>query len=481
MAVASGRPGCGAGWVPALALALAGPAAAQLELEPALGVSLVASDNIELRPADEARGELVTLVNPALRLASRGSRHELDLRYRMDLLYYARSDDEDTRVFNDLDSRLGLRLVGDNLSLDSRATVTQINSDPRGGLSGNNIALTGNRTNAVTLETRPIWRQALGRNLLTASYAIGELSYGDDRLLDTAYQVFDGRLDSGEVEQGLGWALTHNYRRYSYDELPDYRNQLLELTTYWNNRSGVAPFVTVGLESDYRDRTGSGLDDALWLVGLRRSSERLAVELAAGQRSYGDTLRAQVEYRYGSDSGDLLQLRYSELPTNSEEQLLNRQRPPAQGLDPELPPDLEQPGSGRVYTRKRLELLLRREFNRAGLGLRLYSQRDTDFLLVDGSTPRGANRENGVSAEAYYQLGSATRLRLDGVLADRRFGAADEDNGRDRRWRLRAGVDYALGQRTTLGLYGERQVRSGAAVTGYRENQVGLRLDRRFY
>lgn len=464
-----------------LSLALPLPAAAQVELQPSLGVSVIASDNIELRPSDEARKDLVTLVNPTLQLLAVGNRYEFSTRYRMDLLYYARSRERKTEVFNDLDSQLGLRLIGDNLRLDSRAVVTQVNADPRGALSNDNIARTGNRDDAVNLETRPTWQQSILGHLFTTSYTIGQVRYSDERLRDTTYQLVNTRIDSPEVEQGLSWDLNHSYRRFGYDDIPDFRNQLLELSVFWNTARGFAPFFTVGLESDFRERTGSSLDDSLWLVGARQSGERFIVELAAGRRSYGDTVRALAEYRYGRAEGDLIRLSYTEQPTNTEEDRLRRQEGFLPG-DPDLPIDIEGPGTGRVYTRKRLELLVRREFTRLDLGLRVYSQRDDDFLLAIEPV-RGNNRENGASATLNYDIGNRTDLRLEGSAFDRRFGLEGESRGRDRRLRLRAGLEYELGRLTALSVYGQRDRRSGGAFEGrgYREHQAGIRIDRRFY
>ncbi|MCC5794971.1 MAG: hypothetical protein JJT85_09590 [Chromatiales bacterium] len=465
----------------ALLLVAGGASAQQLEILPKLDVSLIASDNIELAEDEAARKDLVTLVNPSVRLISSGARHDLDTRYRMDLLHYAKSRDRKTEVFNDLDSQLGLRLVGDALRLDSRASVTQVNKDPRESFSNNNIARTGNRRNSVNLETRPSWQQPVFGNLLSTSYTIGEIRYSDDDLIDTTYHLFNTRIDSREVETGVSWNLVHSYRRFTYDEFPDYRNQLLQLETAWNTRAGFSPFFMLGLETDFRDRTGSGLDDGLWLAGARQSGQRFMVELAGGRRSFGDTFRALIEFRYGEAAGDLIRFSYSEEPTNTEEQRLRR-RQDFRPIDPEFPEEIEAPGTGRTYTRKRAELLVRREWSRIDMGLRLYNQRDDDFLL-DETLTRGTNRESGASATLDWRLGARTELRFSGLLTQRRLGFEEEDRGRDRRWRIRAGIDYELGQRTSINAYAARDNRSGSAFTRrtYQENQVGLGVSRRFY
>lgn len=458
---------------------LAMPALAELTFEPSAALTVLYTDNVRLAEKGSEEEDIVYALSPSLRVAGSGNRYDLDLLYRLDLIGYTELDE--TSVYNDLNSRLNLRLLGDNLFLNSRAVVTQVIKEPTEAVSFDNLPLTGNRTNQTVLETTPEWRQQFFGHFFRTAYTVGRVDYGDSDLRDSDYQLSSTQVASPGVDRGLGWAMDHLYHRYEYDELPDFRRQQLQLNVYWELGGGWAPFGTVGRESDWRDREGTSLEDSIWLLGLRHNTERTRFSVSAGRRSFGETYAVSFDRQYSQDSGDVFSISYVESPTTSEERLRDLSLIVDPGL-PGLPPDVQAPGTGDAFVQRRATVRIRKQLNRSGLALGGYIGSDTSIVRAEDGGQR--RRRSGADFSWDYRWGERTSSVLTALYSREEFGrdnlgAPIEDN----LWRLRLALNYELGQRTRLRLWVARNERTGSETRSrdYTENQVGLSLNRNFY
>lgn len=473
----------------ALLLGLTLPAAGihALEIRPSAALSFIWTDNRDLAPQGDEESDIITYLSPAVVVSSQGSRYDFSTRYRLDLLHYADADDS-TSVYNDLDSRLDLRLIGDNLLLFSRAKVTQVLKEPRERVTFDNLPVTNNRSNVTILETRPEWRQSVLGNSFRTSYTLGMAEYGDGGLRDYKYRFFDTQLQSPEIERGLGWSLLHEYRRYEYDDVPDFRRQLAQAQLFWELGSGWAPFATWGLESDFRDRTGTSLEDSLWNVGLRRNTDRSRFQVSYGERSFGSTFSALVEQQYGADSADIIRLSYTESPSVNEEQFREEsglaELVDLEGVDgPILPPGISRPGTGNAFIAKRARFTVRRQLNKNRLGLVAFYEED-ERISQDISGTLSNEKQFGGSVLWDYQLGVRTSASVSLLMAREEFAATTSESADDLRLlRFRAQLSYEIGRRTQASLWVARLDRRGSdlASRNYEENQVGLSLNRNFF
>lgn len=466
---------------------LAGPASG-LEAGGAVSVGAIYSDNIRLAPDGFEDGDFVLRADPTITLDSVGRRYDFRLDYTLEALWYQDQPDS-TQVYSQGKTFLDIEILEEHLFLNSLARITQAVIDPEQPFSSSNVPRIGNRTDAVRLQAGPEWRQDILGSFLNVRYDIGRMDYDDQALQDGEYQRLNTDWTGPEEDRGLTWAIRHEYRRFDYEFSDAAKRQLAELSLIYELSGGWAPFVSGGMESDLQDRTDGSLSDGIWRAGVRRDTARNFFEAFVGERSFGSSWGATFEQQYGADSGDILRLSYRETPRTYEELDSTLSRPTDPGTTPpgpvvpppDVPPDVTAPGTGRVYLSKRGDLLVARSFNRNAVSMNLFYK---DNETLDESTPTDSDntRQTGLALSWLYSFGARTQAVLNGYYANREFSrvsAADDD---DNIFRVRLGMGYQLGERTSLSGWVGRWERSGSdtETNNYSENQVGLSVGRTF-
>lgn len=479
------------GLVVAGILLLAGPAQA-VEVSGRLSLGTVYSDNINLAPSGQEDSGFVYLGEPSIAIAATGSRYEFRLDYTLQAFYYQDQPDS-TAAYSQGTTSLELEVLEEHLFLNSEAGVDQVVVDPAQPFSFSNIPQIGNRSNATRYQTGPEWCQDIFGSSLDITTAIGRVDYGDDTLQDTDYQSIETDWTGPEKDRGLGWSLHHEYQAFGYEVSPDAKRQLLELSLFFNLPGGWAPFATGGLESDVNDRTDASLQDGIWSAGLRRNTARSSFEASAGERSFGSTWSARLQYQYGGDSGDYFRLAYAESPQTTERIDNSLAFPPTDPRaplpppGPLVPPGLNGPGTGTYYLQKHGELVLARTFNRNSVSLNVFYDETKNFPQ-DGVTAPNRTEDKGASLLWTYKLGSRTHVTIEAYGANRDFygvvtlDTPEADSSTYLRGKLTG--TYQIGERTDLsGWVAREQVRGSVTDNGannYTENQVGLMVGRSF-
>jgi len=479
---------CGAG-LAALGIAVTAPAAG-MEVSGAIEVGAIYSDNITLAPDGFEEDDFVLRAAPTIVLASVGRRYDFGLDYTLEALWYQDQPDSD-EVYSQGNTHLDLELLEEQFFLNSLASISQAVIDPEQPFSAGNVPAISNRTDAVRYQTGPEWRQDILGSFLNVRYDIGRVDYDDRTLQDSDYQLLDTDWTGPEKERGLTWAIRHEYRNFDYDVSESVSRQLAELSLIYELGDGWAPFASAGMESDVEDRSDASLEDGIWRAGLRRNTARSFFEAFVGERSFGTSWGTTFQRQYGADSSDILRFSYRETPRTNEElysTLVVPTNPPgtAPPTDPVVPPpvvppDVNAPGTGDFSLTKRGDVLISRGFNRNTVSVNLFHE---DNESLDDSTPADSDntRQTGLALAWAYDFAVRTRASLDGYYADREFSRVSSPDDEDSIFRVRLGLAYLLGARTSVTGWIGREERSGSdtETNNYAENQVGVSVGRTF-
>ena len=323
------------------------------------------------------------------------------------------------------------------------------------------------------LEARPYWEQNLG-----FADILAEVSY-----IDTTFDELDStiatdlqdnvsirsyvNLNNHARQQGVAWGLDYQYRRTEYDEaIPwDYQRASANLG-YWVNGS-TRLFVSGGAETAFDNFFEPDMDDGFWEAGFQyRPSRRLDLEVAVGERGYGESYRARFSYQLRRGQ---MELRYSETPTTLGE-VVSDARPIT---DPdELDDILNRPGGADRFIAKRASWVTSMGLAKTDLSLRLYYE-DRDQRTTAGGEELPDENIGGLAFRLSWEMGGKSTLGLVADYSDRDSGgfASELD-------RLSADYTYQLSRRFSLILRLQRVKEDFELdnVPDYVENQAQLTL-----
>ena len=168
-----------------------------------------------------------------------------------------------------------------------------------------NIPITGNRTDSSTIELRPYWEQSIGDVSVYLAAAYLERRYDNDDIENDEFLVDNDQhgvifnLNNHERGEGLAWGVDYYFKSIDYEStlIPwEYQRASADVG-YWFS-SAFRGFVMGGIETPYDNFQDSSLEDEFWEVGFQVvPSARLDMELAAGQRGFGNTFRADIAYQ----------------------------------------------------------------------------------------------------------------------------------------------------------------------------------------
>ena len=391
---------------------------AQWNLELGGEVSVITTDNLRLLDSPLEESDTVFLIRPTIGLTTDGDRIDADIRYSPEAYYYADAS-ESNEVFNVLDGRITTTLVRDAFFFDLRGTNFQTMVSPDVAFQLENLPVTGNRVDSTVLEARPYWQQDLG-----FANASAELSYVESRFDDASATPNDFNqnnvLQSGALElnnyseqEGIAWGFSYSYLGVDYDLAVPYDYQIAMLNLgYWVNAS-TRVFVEGGLESAFDNPLDPTLEDDLWQAGFQYSpNDRLSVEIAAGERTFGSTMRADVSYELRRGN---LRLTYSESPATRAEIGLDRQ--PIAQTDV-LDSVLDRPGAADRFVQRTGELATQIELPKSELSLRVFFE-ERDQRTNEIGTLLGDERFAGAALRWSWRLGSKSTIGFNGDFARR--------------------------------------------------------------
>ncbi|MEM9386299.1 MAG: TIGR03016 family PEP-CTERM system-associated outer membrane protein [Pseudomonadota bacterium] len=464
-----------------LGMVAALPVLAQWEFVPAAELRTIGSDNLQLQGGEERQSDLIGVINPSFSLSREDDTVDVDLNYSLEAVGYLQADDVN-QIFQQIDAGLEARLLGDHLLLGVGGDLFQQVVDPENPFINNNVAVTGNRTDALGLNASATWRQSVGGVAdLQISHAQTRLDFDRPELFDSDIASSNLRLASRQSEQGITWAASANLDRVEFGNgLSEAEFSVIQLELgYWVT-SGFRVFATSGVESDFLEhRSEIEYDTFIWSAGIDwQVAERDQLTLSYGQRAFGDNLRASWSHQLGEKLR--FNIDYSETPsTNPQASRLQLQQ---LGLfiDNELPGDqvgLDRPGSADSFVRRRLSTGISANGNRLGLSLTGYFERRTDRVNGFGVPVVGVEDEEsrGVRANARWDVGVKT-----GITVGANWELADfVGTGEVERLTLFSTLSYSLGTRTNLSLEYRRFDGDGQAQE-FVENRLTFIIGRRF-
>lgn len=435
-----------------------------------LDLGIIRTDNVFLSADNLAVGETVITVVPEFFFTKDSERLNANLRYRPEAYFYTSLDDVDD-VFHSVDASLTTMLARDKFFLKIGAVNFQSITTPDGQFPTSNLPVSGNRVDTRTFEISPYWEQRIGQANLLAEVGYRGADYDDD-----LYQSHNERygllqLNNFESQQGLAWGLDYQYRRMEYDiSTPwDFQRAAANLGV-WVNR-GLRVFVIGGAETSLDDLYTSNMDEDFWEAGFQyKPNQRMDLELAAGERSYGTSFRGN--FTYTLRRGDI-SITYDEGPSTRGELVFERRSiTDTDNLDNIL----DEPGATDRFLRRRAEFQMNIELSKSDLTLRVFSEEREQRTTADGIELDDENY-SGAALRWSWSVGTKTTFGL-GTDISRRDQLGREDE------LLRAQIDfkYDFSERLSVRLEGIHSSQDGVESDDYDydENQIRLMLRTEF-
>ncbi|MFK8053042.1 MAG: TIGR03016 family PEP-CTERM system-associated outer membrane protein [Woeseiaceae bacterium] len=432
------------------------------DLETFVNASIVHTDNVTLAGDGLEESDTILVLAPQFNLTGESARVDLDLSYNPQAVFYDNTDGAD-QVFHVLDGIMTTELLDDRFFLDLVGSKFQTIVTPDGNFPLDNIPASNNRADATVLTVNPYWQQRLGRADLrvTAAHTRTDL---DDESVDP---LLLGNLQSnrsntaginiGSIpsERGITWSFDYNYQRIEYDDfLPfEFQRGALQLG-FWAN-DNVRVFSTVGRETAFDDFFDGSPDSSFWEGGVQYApSERFNFEVAAGDRSFGTTVRGALTYNTRRTRTTFT---YAETPTTQGALFAGRR--PLRDID-NLDGLLDRANAADRIVQKRGELSTTVELNRTTINWRIFSERQLDRFTADG-TPLPDNDLTGAAFRFDWRFGPRTNLNFTADTAKRTGDLGDGDF-----WRIGVGAVYNVSSRLTLGLNIEHLEQNGGGFGG---------------
>lgn len=465
-----------------VAALLAAPAYGAVEFEPEISIGVARTDNLTLVSENE-QSETIYQLMPGFELSQESARLTSDVAYSAEAFYY--DELSDSEAYQQLDANVRTELDPENFFFDFGASRSQSIRDPLAPIPRSNLPISGNRVDRDELYAGPAFEYALGSSATArGSYRHSRVRYDDDvpfggtggSLRDNYdSDTFDLSFDNYRRERGFTWALRYNAQQTDYGvfEPWEYQRASAELGAWVGE--GLRLFVSGGQESAWDQPFDSSLEDTFWEAGFSKSvAERLTAEVAVGERTFGSSKRASLDFSFRNGSTGLS---YSETPTTQGRNPYERG-----GLRaPSEPEDfLTRPGLADRYISKRAEWNGTLELGQTNFSLRLFDETREDRSAIDG-TPLPEEAQRGAYFSASRELGVHTEISFDARRVRREFAP---DTERDLTT-VSVNASYELGTRTQLSLsYEHSEEDSGSASGGgfgaYEANLISLLLTRTF-
>ncbi|NNE33820.1 MAG: TIGR03016 family PEP-CTERM system-associated outer membrane protein, partial [Rhodothermales bacterium] len=419
-------------------------AAAPWEFETIIDVDVIRTDNLTLAPAGLEEGETLYRVASAFLLTTEGQRLTANIHYRPQGTFYTDVTDSN-EVYHSVDASGTLSLVKDALFFYASALNFQSFVSPEGEIPSTNIPLSENRIDSRILEVRPYWEQDLGFANILLGYQYIDTSFDEIVSSPTSLEQNNNErigtfnLNNHRQERGFAWGLEYEHRRLNYETAIPWEFQQAKANLgFWVN--GVTRvFVSGGLESPFDSFVDSSLEEETWEVGFQyKPNQRLDLEIAGGERSFGKSYRARMGYQLRRGQ---MQISYVEQPA-SQGQFANDRRP--QFLIDSLQGLLNRPGATDRFVQRRADWTTDIELTKSELSFRLYWD-DRDQRTTDAGSDLEDESLVGANVRWAWNLGTKSQVGFDVDAIKLESGRSEDDV-------LALSVDYSyrLSQRYSV-------------------------------
>lgn len=447
-------------------------ALAQWDFQAVADLGAVYTDNLRIANEGMEESEIVYTISPTFTLSNPNERFETDIRYRPEAYFYSDNSDYD-EVYHVVDANIRSALIRDALFLNLSGTRFQTTGTGFDALATSNLPITGNRVDSTLLEIRPSWQQDLGFAQVLAEIGFRDSRFDDANpqfsqfIQDNTQRIGRFNLNNLEDQSGIAWGVEYVNRRAEYDLALPYEYQSASANLgYWFNGT-FRVFGLGGRETPFDSFLDASMDDDYWEAGFQyRPSQRFDLEIAAGRRSFGDSLRGRLVYQLRRGT---TQLSYSQ-GAATRAGLGFDQRPIvfADNLDTFL----DRPGAADRFVLERGEWMTTIGMAKSDVSLRLFSEERTQ-RTTDIGDPLDGERLAGAAFRWSWRRTVNSTVGFSADLALRDIGIAESDVSR-------FAIDYAfqLSRRMSVVLLAQRAEESGDE-TGFRnyvENQIRISI-----
>jgi uncharacterized protein (PEP-CTERM system associated) len=307
-----------------LAVLLAPPShAAAWKLTPTVGVTETYTDNVNLRPSDQAKSSFVSEATAGFSLVNDGPRLQLAAAWRLHAFAYSGDKVAGTRDSqSEYQAAAKGKLVDELLYFDASASRAAQSSSAFGPQVNNNLYSLGNRENVSTWRISPYLRHRFGT---TADVSLRYTRDAVDAGPRNAFGSSSGNsvaldLASGPRFQNLGWTL--NYNRQDLDSRVGGESSSEAATAGLRYRLSrtLAATATAGYDRyDYK-QLGGRTQGRNWSGGfIWTPSTRTNVQASLGRHYYGQTGSLAASHR---SRHSVWSVNYSDGVTTSRSQFL---------------------------------------------------------------------------------------------------------------------------------------------------------------
>jgi len=394
-------------------------AVAAVDLQSEVTAGIAYTDNVTLASTAE-ESEVVYQLLPSFTLAQRATRMTSSVAYQMSAYRYDSGGENE--VHNQFDGRTTIELDPENFLFDLGASRGQSIRDASLAIPRGTLPISANRVDRNEAYAGPSFRYPLGRSVTAAgSYQRSWVRYDDEpdatnfSTRDADSETVTFSFDNYRRERGMTWAVRYSSLETDYHVFVPwrYKQAVAELGAWV--AQGLRIFVSGGKESAWDEPFDPSLEDTLWDAGLTKAAgERWVIELAAGERSFGNSRRGRVQFTFRRGSMSVV---YNEEPTTQERNPYLRG-----GLFNPLEPDdfLADPGTPERFILKRLQWSAAFELSRTQLSFYFFDETREQRVLLDGTSLQDSE-QSGVGISASRDLGARTNLRLGAGRSRRQF------------------------------------------------------------
>lgn len=255
------------------------------------------SDNMNLAPPHQARGQYTAEVSPGVLVSSDAPQLKLALSYTLQKIGYSR---QPGRTAQQLDAVAHAELLPDWLFLDARSGISERNVSAFGPQLLDPAQRTGNSSTVHTTAFSPYLHHYF-RGLATATLRYDYQHVGSGGLLDVRSNAATLLLTGDNGGKGWNWDLS--LRRTEMDDaaLAPVTMSNATLTLSYPFNSSASAFVSGGYEKqDYHSVSAQPQGKFGSLGGTWTPSPRTRLAASIGRRYFGKTYSLDASYRLRS-------------------------------------------------------------------------------------------------------------------------------------------------------------------------------------
>lgn len=205
-----------------------------LVVSPGVRASVVASDNIDLRPSDNAKTGGYAEIAPYVQADYAGPRGFGAVRYQLSGRAYTGSEILDHTIRNDLRANGDIAVADDVFRMSATAYVFDIGSTPFNALGTDAVARTTTRTTYKYFDVSPYASGRLSENTdYELRYRFNHVDPGGTLFSSTGNSLL-ARAGSGVPTSTFGWGARGNVSQYAYDNGFEYNSSLAEVMGYYS-------------------------------------------------------------------------------------------------------------------------------------------------------------------------------------------------------------------------------------------------------